>query len=539
MRTLPPPLPLVGCKPYRLVPEFRPLNPSWTSIIRPDKAYTSADYQYTGSCAVILNKRHYLCDDMGLGKTKMAIDAQRFIFLNSNRPMQRAGAHQFANSLARYLTICKGGGVDSFADEYALHFPEATVIKFNVGPVERRKRLYDGLSITTGCVIFLIGYENFSSMIDEFSSEQLWDWIVVDEAHQLSSTPLNNGQAKRAQNIHRVHAVRQTAMSGTPIPNLPQDAFNVNQWMGFDNRSWPEFKEETLQTILFAPVKRKPGFKLEKITNFLPEGLKKLNDLACSGIITQRTKDDELDLPPAIYTTRMVQLNAEERRRYNIVVGELVEQANGNFERESYVERNDGELDIVNPLNRLDRLLQITSSIETQTGEPYVSSKIKECIDIFDEVGDQKVIIFSRFIPALRGLFRAFKKYNPAHITGATSTQAKRGGDSDRRLMEKKFQNDESCRVFLGSTSACKEQMTLTAGSVVVFVDRLWVPKYNEQAAARARRIGTTKAVSIITLEAARTADQYLTKRLAQKEELTDGILEPRMSLADFCRILA
>ena len=146
-----------------------------------------------------------------------------------------------------------------------------------------------------------------------------------------------------------------------------------------------------------------------------------------------------------------------------------------------------------------------------------------------DEIGDQKLIVFSRFIPVLRGLYRAFKKYNPAYITGSTSTKAgKNGSDSERRLMEKKFQEDPTCRVFLGSTMACKEQMTLTAGTVVALIDRLWVPKLNDQAIARARRIGTTRTVTVVSFEAPNTVDQYVSARLKQKERTTDEIFDPK-----------
>ena len=507
----------ISTRPRLLIHDFKPLWPTWTSIIRPERANTVDDYQFTGSCAVIDNERHYLCDGMGLGKTKQIIDAQRYVYMKQPEKLQR------------YLTICKGGGVDSFADEYAKHFPEARVVKFNVGPKERKQLFNAALLIMNFPVVFLVGYEIFNRMIDDFASDTIWDWIVLDEAHKACSTPLNKTQSSVAKNIHRVHSRRQTAMSGTPIPDLPQGAFNVNLWLGFDDRSWNQFADETLKLISFSPSKNRPGFKLLKIVGYRQEGIKKLNVIANSGVMTRRTQEDELDLPPAIYQTRYVPLNDEERRRYDIIVGELVEQANGAYEQEHFVELADGVRKIVNPLNKFDRLIQVTSSIECHTGEKYESSKIRACIELMDEIGDQKLIVFSRFIPVLRGLYRAFKKYNPAYITGSTSTKAgKNGSDSERRLMEKKFQEDPTCRVFLGSTMACKEQMTLTAGTVVALIDRLWVPKLNDQAIARARRIGTTRTVTVVSFEAPNTVDQYVSARLKQKERTTDEIFDPK-----------
>lgn len=529
--------------PRLLIHDFKPLWPTWTSIIRPERANTVDDFQFTGSCAVIDNEKHYLCDEMGLGKTKQVIDAQRYVYWR-DWPLGKSMCRTVW-SMCRYLTVCKGGGVDAFADEYAKHFPEAQVFKFNVGPDKREKLFNAAINSQTGPVVFLVGYEIFTKMIDTFASDTIWDWIVFDEAHKACSTPLNKTQSAVAKAIHRVHALRQTAMSGTPIPDLPEDAFNMNLWLGFDDRSWPEFVDTTLNLISFTPSKNRPGFKLQKIVGYKKEGIEVLNRITNSGVMTRRTQDNELDLPPAIYQTRFIALDAEERRRYNIIVGELVQQANGEYEQEHYVELADGKRKVVNPLNKFDRLIQTTSSIECHTGVKYTSSKIKACVDIFDEIGDQKIIIFSRFIPVLRGLYRAFAKHNPAYITGDTSTKAgKDGGDSDRRKMEKKFQEDSNCRVFLGSTMACKEQMTLTAATVVVFVDRLWVPKLNDQASARARRIGTTRTVTNITLEASNSVDQYVTRRLAQKVKETDAVFDPntftneQMTITDFLEVL-
>lgn len=545
-----------GTRPRLLIHDFKPLWPTWTSIIRPERANTVDDFQFTGSCAVIDNEKHYLCDDMGLGKTKEIIDAQRYVYFDEQKMPDKYGTVDWSLNtlnppclLRRYFTICKGGGLDAFADEYAKHFPEAIVHKFNIAPCKRFELLRKAMAATEGAQVFLVGYEIFTKMIDEFASDTMWNWIVLDEAHKACSTPLNKSQSAVAKAIHRIHAPRQTAMSGTPIPDLPEGAFNMNLWLGFDDRSWLEFADTTLKMISFAPSKRRPGYRLQKIVGYKKEGVQVLNQIANSGVMTRRTQDDELDLPPAIFQTRYVTLDPEERRRYNIIIGDLVQQANGTYQQEHYLETTGGVRKIVNPLNKFDHLIQCTSSIECHTGKPYLSSKIKACLDIFDEIGNQKIIIFSRFLPVLRGLYRAFKKHNPAFITGATSTKAgKDGGDSDRRKMEKRFQEDPNCRIFLGSTMACKEQMTLTAATVVVMVDRLWVPKLNDQAIARARRIGTTRAVTVITLEAQNTLDRYVTHRLAQKVKETDAIFDPdafaieqiseQMSLADFMAVL-
>ncbi len=517
-------------KPTYVVPDWVPLRPTWTSIIRPDKGMTAEDFQATGTSAIICKPRHYLCDDMGLGKTKQAVDAQRYVWFKEDcRPM-------------RALHIVKAGGLDSWRDEFLGNaeieqppsFPEATVTLLRGTQAERHAIMNEYLRQQSGYQVLLVGYEIFRMHHEWCEGVNLWDWIVADEAHKLCSTPLNKSQAAVAKLIHRVHAPRQTALSGTPIPDTPEDAYNVNLWLGFEDRSWQQFEDETLLTIQFSPSRKRPGFRLKKVVNYKPEGLLKLNRLLNSGIMTRRTKNDELDLPGKTHIHRPVLLNNEEVRIYKLATKALLEDA-------------EGQKTIIEPLNRFDRLIQITSSLECITNTPYVSSKIKTCLDIIEEAGDQKVILYSRFIPTLRGLYRATKKYNPAFITGQSATTVKQGHSvSERREMELKFQTDPACRVFLGSTKACMEQLTLTAGTIVVFIDKLWAPKQNEQAEDRANRIGTTKGITIITLDAylpgrkpKPTIDDYRNKRLAQKAKITDSVMsDDVMSYAQYAAVL-
>ena len=477
---------------------------------------TSDDFQATGTSAIIMNPRHYLCDDMGLGKTKQVVDAERYVWFKQGCKRMRV------------LHIVKAGGLDSWNDEFLGNelleqpgsFPEADVTLLRGTSEEREAIMAEYLEMAEGFNVLLVGYEIFRQHHEWFEGVNMWDWIVADEAHKLCSTPMNDAQSQVAKLIHRVHAPRQTALSGTPIPDTPEDAYNVNLWLGFEKRSWAQFKRETLVTISYSPSRNRPGFRLEKVVNYDKTGLHTLQQLMQSGVMTRRAKTDELDLPGKTHTNRMVILSAEEARIYRRATKKILEDQSGKAK-------------IIGPLNVYDRLVQITSSLECIDNKPYASSKIKACLGILEEAGSQKVIFYSRFIPVLRGLYRAFKKHNPAFITGESGTTVKRGHDvSERREMELKFQTDPTCRVFLGSTKACMEQLTLTAATIVVFVDKLWAPKQNEQAEDRANRIGTTHGVTIITLDAylpgkrpKKTIDDYRNKRLAAKEKVTDTVM--------------
>ena len=100
--------------------------------------------------------------------------------------------------------------------------------------------------------------------------------------------------------------------------------------------------------------------------------------------------------------------------------------------------------------------------------------------------------------------------YNPAIIDGRTSQR-------DREEAVYRFQNDPTCRVFIGQLQAASTAITLTASSNVVFAEADWTPAINAQAAARAHRIGQPSAVVARFALLDGTLDALVMKILARK----------------------
>ena len=68
---------------------------------------------------------------------------------------------------------------------------------------------------------------------------------------------------------------------------------------------------------------------------------------------------------------------------------------------------------------------------------------------------------------------------------------------NEREAAIQRFQNDESCRVFLISLKAGGVGLNLTAADYVYIVDPWWNPAVEQQAIDRTHRIGQTKPVTI------------------------------------------
>ena len=70
--------------------------------------------------------------------------------------------------------------------------------------------------------------------------------------------------------------------------------------------------------------------------------------------------------------------------------------------------------------------------------------------------------------------------------------------------------------------------LNLTAANKAIFIDRLYVPKLNEQAEDRIHRIGAdlTKPVQVFNIVAKNTVEERIERILAAKRKLFDSVIE-------------
>jgi SWI/SNF-related matrix-associated actin-dependent regulator 1 of chromatin subfamily A len=103
-----------------------------------------------------------------------------------------------------------------------------------------------------------------------------------------------------------------------------------------------------------------------------------------------------------------------------------------------------------------------------------------------------------------------------------------RGGDPDAAKQEAvdRFQNDPSVRVFIGSIRAAGVGITLTAASLLVFVELDWVPGIMTQAEDRIHRIGAAGSVLIQHLVFADSIDARMADSLVQKQAVIKQALD-------------
>lgn len=470
------PQPSAGIDPIKQVDlssfTWRPKIPTITTVNEPYAANTYGDFQLVGMAWIAQNKVGILGDDMGLGKTYQTICAVRAV-----ADLEQKNQH--------VLLVVKASCVGMWAKEIARFDPDARVYQYphwNFIPAESPHAVY-----------MVVSYEKL--MRDENDWYTLpWDWIILDEAHKIKGNQLNGKQSQIASIIHMFNAPRKLAITGTPIANAPEDVWNILRWLGLDDRTWKQFADDTL---VIRSIKKR-GRRLDRIAGHKEAGLARIREVLNRHML-RRLEKDVLGLPAVRFVDEEVTLTLELQRKYDCLAS------------------------IQDPDVRSLRQRETTSGVRAElvtANGPKIDRAIELIKDLTER--DQKVIVFSQWMPVINALHSHAIRNGIDYVVFT-------GASKERDALVHRFQTEPSCKLFIGSTKACREGITLTAASTIIFIDLEWSPKYVEQAIGRAQRIGQKNSVTVYRLTArqrdgSETIDHQILRSLASKDRKTSHI---------------
>ena len=483
------------------LPEFRFEIVDNKSILKKDKTPAIADfafktkpYKHQLECFSYGMKydKFLLADEMGLGKTKESIDI--------------AVAKKQQNGYTHCLIIC---GVNSlkwnWVNEVNTHSNESAWIlgqrtlrngKTRIGSNKDKLEDLSNLDLLNHYFI-ITNIETLrdaaiqAKMVELFKAKKI-QMIVADECHKMKNPTSQQGKA-----FLKMQADTMIAMTGTPLMNNPLDLFIILKWLGYERHAFYQYKKHY---CIFG------GFGGYEITGYknLPELQDQLNQ-----IMLRRRKEDVLDLPEKTYINEFVEMTPKQEQIYKEVT--------------AAIKANIDQIKMANnPLAELIRMRQATGYTGILSSTVAESAKLDRMEELVEEVieNGKKVVIFSNWTQMTDIIAARLKrKYKGVVITGQTA-------DIERQVNVNHFQNNPDCKYIIGTIGAMGTGLTLTAGTVEIFLDEPWNMALKEQCVDRCHRISQNENITIYTIMCKDTIDERIHQIVENKGLLADTIVD-------------
>jgi SNF2 family DNA or RNA helicase len=353
------------------------------------------------------------------------------------------------------------------------------------------------------------GTKTIEAMKEPLFETTPWFAVLADEAHRAK-----NRRASQTRGLFRVKGDIMLALTGTPLMNSPDELWALLRWLyPKEYTSYWRFFEQYVEYIEGHFGKVITGVKNQDALRF-----------ELHGRLYRRTKAQVLDLPEKQRITIPVELSAKARKLYNecetglwLEIEKAIEEGDSTAARLAEAATTGKNVyAIPNGAARLVRLRQILSNPALLGGEDS-SDKMDAVVDRITDNAHRQHIIFSEFVGSCSILAERLRanKLRVETYTGETVQHR-------RTELEDEFQREE-IDVLVGTIGAMREGITLTSGSVQHWLERSWVPGWNEQGEDRQHRIGQRNDVTIYIYEGHETVDDG---KIAPTNRLKEGIVK-------------
>jgi len=439
--------------------------------------------------------------EMGTGKSKVLIDNCAMLYDKGD-----------INGLL--LIAPKGVYKNWYESEIPKHLPDhiekkMVLWKSSDKSGEQVKKLNILFQTGTEFHILIMNVEAFSyDFGKEFARRFLSShkaMMAIDE-----STTIKTPTAKRTRNIVGLRdlAKYRRILTGSPVTNSPLDLFSqcafLDPWY-LDHQSYYTFRAR------YSVMK---SINLGSRSVNVVVGYRNLGELSekIQPFSERVLKDDCLDLPSKTYMKRMVTMTGPQEKVYKEMKKYAMAQLEGKSVTTSTV------------MVQLMRLHQITCghfTADDGSVQEIPSRRVDELLDILDEV-EGKVVIWSHYQKDVQRIIKEItKKFGEGTVVdyyGLTPQE-------DRQDNIKKFQENDKCRFFVGTTQTGGYGITLTAASTMIYFSNGYDLEKRQQSEARIDRIGQEKPMTYIDIMTEETIDEKVVKALRKKVNIATEIM--------------
>ena len=329
--------------------------------------------------------------------------------------------------------------------------------------------------------------------------------LAIDESTTIK-TPTAS-RTKNAIKISKLAKVRRI-MTGSPVTKNPLDVYAQLEFLSpnITRQNYWAFKSRYA-----VMVRRNFG---TRSTN-LVVGFQRLPEL--NTIIDQYSyrvlKEDCLDLPEKIYTTRTISLTSEQVKAYE------------EMRRFNITEMDGKTMTSLSTLAALIRLHQITCghvTFDDGDTKEIKSNRMNELLNILEEV-DGKVIIWANYRFDIKKIQQTLSEKFGSDSVATYYGDTK---DRDRQDIVEKFQDkNSSLKYFVGNPSTGGYGLTLTAAHTVVYYSNSYDLEKRMQSEDRAHRIGQVNKVTYVDMIAEGTVDEKIVRSLRSKIDIASEVM--------------
>ena len=492
------------------VKETSPVPEPLRSLLRP---YQRAGVAWLRS----LEKRDMggvLADEMGLGKT---VQTLAWLAL----PRSRLAARGLPA-----LVVCPTSLVDNWTAEAAKFTPELKVLAMDeatrvpmlsdsaavraayAGEDAGSSRLLDPEAFS-GAVgksdLVIASYATLRRDIGAYKRLE-FSVVVIDEAQSIKNRATQSAHAVKSLVSHC-----RLAVTGTPVENALLDLWSIFDFLlpGYLG-THPDFRERY----------EKPAAELARPDCPLAARLEGEETLArlrakVSPYLLRRLKTEVAkDLPPLQQKEEWTTLEPAQKALYDrwfaAARGQVADAlAKDGFEKSQML--------VLTALLRLRQICCHPALLAKENPEfaSLPSGKFDQLFDLLDEArdGGHRIIVFSQFVEML-GLVGAELRRRDVPFCYLD------GASKDRLEQVHRFNKDLSIPLFLVSLKAGGTGLNITGADEVVLFDPWWNPAVEDQAVARAHRIGQKRSVTAHRLLTRGTIEEKVFRLQAHKRAL-------------------
>jgi SNF2 family DNA or RNA helicase len=368
---------------------------------------------------------------------------------------------------------------------------------------DKIQKLKDKSDIFTITYDSIPGRESTYGILLRELAKKKFDFLIADEA-----TLIKNRSAIRTKALILLGDLipRKLFLSGTPITNDPTSIFNI--YRALDGG-------KTFGRNFFAA--RNKYFK--NIGSYFPSWVAKdlmMEELSNKiySVAIRQTKDNCLDLPEKVWSSRYMEVSPEQRNYYIPIAEDIIKNLN----------TRTGRVRIKTALDKIGKLSQILSGfLYTESGTSYLfnpNPKLELLEDVIEEfpIGE-KIIIYCRWVEEIELLSRWCRERGYSYVALSGSTE-------NRAELIDRFQNGDA-KLFICNIAVGKYSLTLTSSATIIYYSMGFGIEDFIQSSDRIHRISQTKTCLYIPLLTRNGIDESIYNTVNRKLKVAQAITDP------------